>query len=197
MNPEQEDVLISRALDGDATPSDWRELRGLAEGDTAVWRRLADTLRGQSALRRGTEEALGCAAGIEAPLSGPLTSPARHPSLRPFWTWSGWAAALLLAFFWALGRERPREPLSGDATLQASQPALRALPGEATLVGELPRVMVDSQPTGEGRKVEVTYLRRLLEKVVVDDLYQVNSDEWGEPHAVPAVALPRSYRGTF
>ncbi|MFQ5749136.1 MAG: hypothetical protein ACE5H3_06725 [Planctomycetota bacterium] len=192
MNLEQEDLLISRALDGDASSSDWRKLGGLAEDDPAVWSRLAETLRVQSALTQGAERILDRVQEVEAPLSRSLAGPVLHPGLRPFFAWSGWAAALLLAFFWAFGPGHSRESLSGDSTLQASQPALHGLPGEATLVGELPRVMVDAQPSGEGRMVEVTYLRRFLEKVLVDDLYQVNSDEWGEPRAVPAVALPRS-----
>jgi len=193
MNLEQEDVLITRVLDGEASSADWSGLESLAQADPAVWKRLAETLRAQAALTRGAGEILETAGGVEAPAPGP----GARPGLRPWWTWSGWAAALILGFFWALGPHHSPAPLPEKAFLQASQPASHAVPGKATLVGEFPRVMVDSQRTPRGDRYEVTYLRRLLEKVVVDDLYQINPDEWGEPRAVPVVGLPRTPQESF
>ena len=52
---------------------------------------------------------------------------------------------------------------------------------DARVLGELSRVVVRAQPTEDGRGVEVVYVRRVLERKVVDELYQITEDEHGMP----------------
>ena len=51
------------------------------------------------------------------------------------------------------------------------------------MLRELSRVVVRARPTEDGRGVEVVYVRRVLERAVVNELYQISEDEHGMPVA--------------
>lgn len=52
-------------------------------------------------------------------------------------------------------------------------------------IGELPRLMVQQRPAKSGRGFEVIYLRRVLESLWVEDLYEVAMDENGRFNTSP------------
>ena len=56
---------------------------------------------------------------------------------------------------------------------------------EGRVIGELPdRVLVNSTEAPDGKGYEVVFVRQIMEKTRVDDLYKVSSDEGGNPHPV-------------
>lgn len=199
MNPNRnepaaarEEILIGRVTDHEASPEDWRELESLAAQDPTVWNRLAQAQRSHATLQRRVEDELTIAELVDAPLREPFTG----RTLQARWTlYSGWAAAALVALAWAgaLGMGvRPIGPVQpASAGLPAGLSADRLL-GEyidrgreqGRVVGELPMLMLETRPAeGEGR-VEVIYVRQLVERAVVNTVYEVSRDELGEPTPV-------------
>lgn len=71
---------------------------------------------------------------------------------------------------------------SPSAPPVAAEPAPRAA---AAVVEELPPLMLDSFPAADGGGVDVVYLRRVVERVRVDECYRLAADEHGRPAAVP------------
>ena len=55
-----------------------------------------------------------------------------------------------------------------------------------TVVGELPRLMVQARSIAGREEVEVIYIRRTLERVLVKKAYRLVVDESGQPFTVPA-----------
>jgi len=60
------------------------------------------------------------------------------------------------------------------------------------VVGELPqRYVLETRPAADGKGYEVLYVRQVLERTRVDDMYKVGADETGRPVLVPcSPALP-------
>ena len=158
-----EDELFDRAVCHDATDRDWESLERLASRDPEVWRRLALALRDQGDLVQAMGELSGIADRVALP-----------PPRR-----AAWGAALSVAALMLLGL--------GAWWLQP--PA--AVPVEETAahiehVGELPSVLVNAKPLPDGQGVEVTYVRRLVERRTTAALLEQAEDEWGQPTVVPA-----------
>ncbi|TAH37359.1 MAG: hypothetical protein EYC70_10335 [Planctomycetota bacterium] len=200
MSSVAEEILISRIVDGNAAPADWSALAAAAASDPEVWARLARTGEAQNALRAQLERALEAADCVEIPAAS---------SRRPRWSiWTGWAAAAALALAWlGIGWNRgdrvPAESPAGPAGFDqlagaGSDPTTPAEPAGFLREGappghfleELPAVMVDARPASDGNGQEVYYIRRLLERARVDQMYQVNRNELGQPVAVPVSTGP-------
>lgn len=205
------DVLMSRAVDGEATAGDWSELSTLAGTDGRVWRELAERQRDQAALSRAVQVALVAADRVDLQRVGAADA-GRVPAIevvrgrsRMISTWGGWAAAAAIVAAVALA---PRVGFNaGTASRGATTPgptntasfadpsaALRAYldKGQAagTVVGEVPtRVLVDSKPI-DGGGYEITYLRQIIERARVPELYQVGTDDLGRPVPVRAAVDP-------
>ncbi|MHC4427188.1 MAG: hypothetical protein ACYS0D_01100 [Planctomycetota bacterium] len=193
MNDERVNLLISRAVGGDATTVEWDELTTQADERPQLWRRLGETLRDQTGFTRALEAAAAVAHEVEpewdaSPASG-ITSIAHSRSLRH---WSGWAVAAALVLAWVMSVTGPA-PAPEQAQLAELLPTATAADlfdaylargrADDTVIGEVPeKIVVDSRtaPTGEG--YELLYLRQILERAVVPDLYQVEgADEMGRP----------------
>ena len=57
------------------------------------------------------------------------------------------------------------------------------------VVGEMPaKVLLEAQPSAQGSGYEVLYLRQIMERAVVSDLYEFGVDERGRP--VPVRMVP-------
>ncbi len=202
MNQPRDDILISQIIDGDATAGVWDELTALAGDDPAAWRRLADALRDHKAFARAVNAAVGLADTIELPRSDAATGPRPRstPNLR-FSGWSGWtgwavAAVVTLALvtgFVNLLTTSPEPVTSGRAGLMetsAPRSAAELLQAyvdqgrqENRVIAEIPeKVLLETRPLPDGKGYELLYLRQILERKTVGDLYQVNSqDEMGRP----------------
>jgi len=211
MNHLHDDILISRAIDGDATAAEWDQLTARAETDPTIWRNLATTLREHGAFGRAINAGVAVADSIEMP------APAITPTARPTGTlprvrrqaglrgWSGWAIAAVLSIAWVSGvlnlvQTNPATPGGGSAqpltrhtgfgdNITASQLLQAYLDKgrqEDFVIAEVPqRVLIQTRPSGTGRGYELLYLRQILERTVVPDLYEFYSqDEMGRPTLV-------------
>ena len=58
----------------------------------------------------------------------------------------------------------------------------------STVLGELPLMLVSTRELPEQGQLEMIYLRRVVERCVVEDVYELQHDDQGEPAVVPASA---------
>ena len=194
-NLSSEDRLLSRVVQGDAVEGDWDALEVLAARDRTVWERLAASLRAESLLAAEVGAVLEEVEKIELP-APPVRKLAR---LSPSF---GWAAALLFAVLWGLSSRAPA-PLAPAPEPAAENPDrallhyLEAGQREGRLVQELPHQVVQTRPTADGSGLEVLYVRRLVERQVIDQFYQLGQDEIGRPTSVPVSAAQLVSYGSF
>ena len=208
MEQERDQLLMSRAVDGDATTDQWDELTALAAKDPSVWRQLAETLRDHSGFARAVNAQVAVAETVSLPSPqharaavppGPRTEPFAHAS-----RWSGWTVAAAIAIAWlawifnvadtARGVEPP--PPVQVASLPAAdllQAYLDRGKQEERVIGEVPdRILINTRPAATGQGYELVYVRQILERAVVPDLYQFQGqDERGQPVLVRYESRPR------
>lgn len=205
---QRHDMLISRAIDGDATAGEWDELTALADSDPAVWRTLARSLREHQAFSRAVNAGVAVADAIEMPATRPaamieVREAHRHPVLARIGGWSGWAVAAVFTIAWVAGvlnlvqsQTPPQDggpaqvantaQLVGSNASELLDAYLDKGRQEKSVIAELPeRVLLETRPIADGGGYELLYLRQILERSVVPDLYQVHSqDEMGRPTLV-------------
>ncbi|MEO0588246.1 MAG: hypothetical protein AAF078_11460 [Planctomycetota bacterium] len=197
------DTLLTRIIDAEASAEDWAAFRTFAADEPEVWSELAEMQRQHDVLAGGLREAIAIADSIELPVH-------EHESVRPVarigavmqngWSWGGWlaAAALLLAFTVGLPRG-----VGVDGRVPGTQAAGFSLgtPEEAldryidlgkqsgAVVGQSPDfIVLESTPLADGGGYEVVYLRQLIERREVRDLYRLGTDELGNTVRVPVEA---------
>ena len=201
------DTLLTRIIDAEASAEDWAAFRAFAADEPEVWSELAEMQRQHDVLAGGLREAIAIADSIELPVH-------EHESVRPVarigavmqngWSWGGWlaAAALLLAF--TVGLPRGVGVVGGmPGTAPGTQAAGFSLgtPEEAldryidlgkqsgAVVGQSPDfIVLESTPLADGGGYEVVYLRQLIERREVRDLYRLGTDELGNTVRVPVEA---------
>ena len=189
MEPTRDELLIHRVVESMAQPSDWSELEMLARSDSAVWERLADAIRIEGALRSVLDDAVSVADDIELPSAGVTRVSARKSGLL---SWSGWAAALVLAFLWLGTGTDPASDTGASSSIAHadSQEALEQYfelgREEGRVLYALPSTVMTTWPAVDGKSLEVLYVRRVLERTVVSEMYEVNQDETGQLTSVPA-----------
>jgi hypothetical protein len=204
MDPNTADILISRVVDQEARDADWATLEALGSQDPAVWRDLALALRMNQQL--ASEVALATAPATNVSISDELfdTANSEHAErslaerVRGIGSWGGWiAAALLIAVFGRAGLNQPNNPGVANASLGLA-PAeylshyLSTGQKDGTVVGEMPRkLLLDTTPAEDGG-VYVLYVRQIVERVKVDDLYRISVDELGNPAPVKLPAEVRT-----
>jgi hypothetical protein len=186
------DILITRVIDRRATAADWVELEALAAADASVWRELVAAQKHDAALSHAVGEAVASADRVSIPHSTQAGEAGVHRRLRLVATWGGWAAAAAVALMFATQRPPARnDPLAGTQTAGPSLPLPEMLSQyidqgkkQGTVVGELPdKIVLDSIKTADGG-TEITFVRQIVEKARVDDLYRMTTDEAGNPQAV-------------
>ncbi len=203
------EILIGRVIDGQALPDDWDALRALAEQDPAVWDDLNETQRQQELLCAGVSRVTAVADEIE--IDDALVDPEPMVRrLRLVGSWGGWAAAASLALLWSLGINPLQSGTGGQAAgpFATLQPDLT--PDDALnqyldtgreagrVIREVPdRVVVRAEPLNGGRQVEVLYLRQILERQIVSQVYRESVDELGNELAVPVRLEPDTSGGSI
>jgi hypothetical protein len=202
--------LITRLTDNVASSRDWSELAVAARTDATIFADLADTRRMAETLSAGVEARVAVAEAIELDdadepvlrlTGGDGLGGAMRPALPARWK-MGWAVAAALAlvtgwqFVAANGRVSAtgREPIQAAGIWNVSTPekaldAYYELGKKAgVVVTELPqRYVLESRTLPDGRQ-EVLYLRQVLERSIVNDVFRVGTDEQGRPVLVPASA---------
>lgn len=119
--------------------------------------------------------------------------------------WGGWAAAAALAMAFVAQRGPNAPGLNGPgvagepstvqtagvgSSIMTANDALKMYMdkgrADGSVLGEVPdRVLVRTTQDPSGNGYEVIYLRQIIERVRVDDLYRYSSDERGVPTPVP------------
>jgi hypothetical protein len=200
------DALITRLLDGRAASADWRALRAQTTSDPQMWIELIDISELGEGLGQAVKAAQDQAARVELPT--PATAITHEPGRTHTPNHArtrradrlGWLVAVLLGVGLVTLAVKPRlgtDALSGQARPAAAGFAtadeamntyLELGKAQGRVVGEVPqRIILESRalPTG-GR--EVLYIRQLIERAIVDDLYKVGTDDQGRPVVVPDTA---------
>jgi len=216
------DLIISHVVDGEATAQEWGEFEAMAAADPKLWRDLAQAQRDCGAMLGAMASASVVAdrVALPQPCSSSLNSGSQfpdrgsypHPHLRlnRLGAWTGWAAAAIVTIVATLQlRNGPQvavdRPVAGFAptltdSSQTSADAwddyLNLGKRDGTVLGEMPgRVLVDSRPAPEGHGFEVVFIRQVMERRVVPDLYEVTGrDEAGQPTLAP---VKPAVRGTM
>lgn len=203
---DRRDVLIGRIIDGEATGQDWAEFRQIAGDDESVFAEIAEL----QDLRKRTidivEQVGDLADTIELPVHmHPKASPAHR--LRTAGVWGGWAVAAMVALAWSIGL-RPGDPIIfgdhngaqagiGNGVINSAGEALQKYldlgKESGSVIGEMPTgIVLDKQPLTDGSGYEVVYVRPIIERVVVRDVYQQIQTETGQVQIVPAKITPAS-----
>lgn len=200
MTGTDRDILISRVIDGEASPEDWSALKALAERDPSVWRDLAGLQQDHAELSGAMAEVVSIADGVDAPVELVGGVADRGRSLR---MWGGWAAAAALACAWIVRGPGATEPLASPTKGQQAglgpfglsqnsgtddyfNAYLRAGQQDGRVLGEVGEpVLVQTIPHEEGG-YEVRYVRQIMERRVVPQLFGVGVgyDEQGQTKPV-------------
>ncbi|MGP1273313.1 MAG: hypothetical protein ACTS22_08255 [Phycisphaerales bacterium] len=205
---DRRDILVARIVDGAATAEDWRELRGIAARDQSIWAEIAETQELCREIGVAMEEAGATADRVELP-ARERTPSAPGQRLRLAMSAGGWLAAACVLLAWSVGtgsagpvdgsaRPRPATPTAGIATpITTAADALKRYlelgreSGE--VLGELPTsVVLDRTPLADGGGYEVVYLRQIVEKTTVQDIYETVTGDTGELFVVPKTPEPAS-----
>lgn len=200
------DVLLSRVLDGEASPEDWQAFKALAATDPAVWHELAAAQQDLADLSLAVGAAVARADSVDLPIEQHLGD-RLTARVRQVVTWGGWLAAAgvtLAALTGAMGSAGGSGggvQAAGFGAISTPEDALRAYfeKGQQAgqVVGEVPeRVVVRTEPMPNGAGFEVIYLRQIMERAVVPDLYRLGADELGQ--VVPVrVDRPARVHGAY
>lgn len=205
MGDERADILISRVIDGEASRAEYDELRELAAVSPSVWRDLAESQHLARSAEAEFERVAQVAEGVEAPVEE-HRSLAIHRRFARAMAVGGWVAAAAITLAWTIGggpdtsiQTLPGSTASVEAGLVPVSTASAALDRylelgkkEGQVLGEMPTgVVLERQPSPDGRGYEVIFLRQIVERAVVEDVYELARSEGGE--AVPIrVATPRT-----
>ena len=200
MSNEREHLLVSRVIELDATAKEWDELTAAAEADPNLWRQTVQTLRDHHAFARAVDASVAIADDVS---TTPRTSRLEHrPSVGPapserrqLLRWSGWAVAALVALAWVSGLSNVQptgneyQAAIGSQVVSAADLLERYLVQgrrEGRVFDEVPeKIFVQSRPSPTGDAVEVIFIRQILERMTLPDLYQYQGeDESGRPTLV-------------
>jgi len=201
MQATERDMLISRIIDGRATSTDWRLLDAEGTHDPSVWRELAHAQRDHQALCAVMDRASSVADAVDLPPEAAANY--RFPGVAGgVRAWGGWAAAaaiLIVATSRGVftpsadpvlgGNQAGLLPRIGAASAETASSAwdryLDVGAREGRVVRELPdKVMVETVPAADGAGYDVYFVRQILERVRVPDLYTGVTDEVGNTRPI-------------
>ena len=197
--PTQEDVLIGRVVDQEATPQDWARLDELASDDAELWSRLGRAQRAHAGLRIAVEDAIAGAELVEIP-SGRAHGAGRMSPMKRVLAGAGWAVAAALGL--ALLNPLVTSPSPQGGGFNASMmPTLlsQATPDEAythylasgfadgRVVSEMPTIVLEQNVLPDEGGVELLVVRRIVERRTTPTIENLayRPDEFGELRLTP------------
>lgn len=198
------DLFFDRFAEGSFDSHDVVELGALMSADADARTRFDLAMRGhrtsEASLERAAEAAARVAVStVPSRLTSRATAGRRcRPIVARRWragALSGWAAAIVLGTLALLnGRGGGASGVveGGADTLLARYLSQGAAQG--SVVGELPRLTLSVSPVEGGAGYDVLFVRRLLERATVDDVYRLGLDEHGRPALVQDGAVTRGAR---
>ncbi|MBI3818778.1 MAG: hypothetical protein HY286_08820 [Planctomycetes bacterium] len=183
IDPDREDLWIHRVVSGAATAEDWNGIESAAAADTAVWERLAAAIRDERHLLQFTDRIAALAAKVELNIPAAAARPASRAVAL-----SGWLTAAAITIFSFISVLTQKS--------SASQPSNARDPYAAEVVGELPRVLIETRAV-EGGGFEVTYVRRVVERAIASGFDQLQINDAGQAVRVPISLAKLSDRTPF
>jgi hypothetical protein len=204
MHEVENDILISRVVDGAGTRDDWAALERAGAKEPTVWRDVALSLRDHARLSAAVARATACAERVNTPRTDQESIPFSHAVVmsrtRRAASWAGWAtaAALVLAMV-----SQGRLPTGTDNTNMAGVGLSQFTPGQlwseyvergvadGSVIAEVPdHEVVDVAQMPDGRGLVVTFKRAIIERTHVENpqLMRMSVDELGRQVPVPHVA---------
>ncbi|MEM9065008.1 MAG: hypothetical protein AAGB51_05905 [Planctomycetota bacterium] len=177
------ELLISRVIDGAASPEDWTELRARASEDATIWRDLAESQQDQTSLHAELDAALAIADRVDIPEDA--VNPAAfgrtlNGRIRTVTAWSGWALAAALALVAtvggiSIGTQGPVGVQAGFYPVNSPGDALDLYLQKGVeageVVAEMPaKILLETRENPAGEGFEVLYYRQILERRVVPDM---------------------------
>lgn len=188
------DILISRIIDGEATPEDWAAFKALAAREPSVWRDLAECQQDHADLSIAVANAARLADSIDLPVEE-ARSVQLSRRVRAALSWGGWAVAAVAVL--AFSTQRAADSQGTDASRaglgfgpgvipvstpdQAYDAYLQLGREQERVVEEVPtRILIETRALRDGT-FEVRYLRQILERITVPSLYEFGEDEHGRP----------------
>lgn len=196
--------LIDRVASNEETNGEFARFESVAANHPRHWEQLARALRDELHMRAALADALEISSPLE--ISRAYSKQQRSSGALRSRTWLGWAAAAMIALAWAATFSMPSdsaEPArqggpgaSGHAQLvalssdEAFDQYLRTGEREGRVIAELPTLFVESHPTEDGR-LEIFYVRQLLERDEIAHVYELAEDEHGS--YVPVSVNPAAF----
>ena len=195
---EERELLISRVLDGEASAAEFDRLRSIAAIDSSIWRDLGEAQRLHDGLGSIMEEASTLASRVELEARHEPGDRLRLVGGAMVGRLGGWIAAAIVLTAWVVAGGPSQQTLP-DANRAGLVPAVPELSADEALqqylsvgreqgkvIGELPGGKVlERRPLEDGSGYEVLYVRPILERAIVTDVYRVAEDEAGNAKAVP------------
>ncbi len=211
MKDDQRDELISRVVDGCAGADDWNQFRQIAAEDQQIWSDLAVAQSQYEGLCETMHSAAATADSVELP--GGMIRHAQHQQRFEFVSrWGGWAAAAAILLVWvtSMGNSQTNPdaqrqnagmvPIGSNTMLQSATPEqamdqyIAAGYQAGRVVGEIPNpILVETRPMDDGT-FEVLYIRQILERKILDEVYRETNDEFGNSIPVPIQDAPKQVR---
>lgn len=195
------DLVISRVIDARAGDAEWATLRQLATRDDSVWDDLAAARRDAGLLSAAMEPVTAAADRTPMPRLKVSRGGGRIGGSFSFSRSLGWAVAAAMGVVALVqfntnrlttGIEHARPNLGGLSTRSADQALADYLEigkQQGRVISEMPeRIVLESRPNPSGEGYEVLYVRQLIERAVVQDLFRIGVNEVGKKVYVPASA---------
>ncbi len=164
----EEDVLMSRLIDGVASDADRTRFETLADANPRLWRELACRQQDMTALRAEVMTATAVAASVDLPRR--WFAP---PSISWTMAMSGWAAMIIVMVSWAALALTPRVP-----DVRSPEEHFHAYLGAPYVLDMQPKVLEVSH-VSDGR-VAVRFVREVEEVLFVDPDGEWPVDEHGD-----------------
>lgn len=199
----QFDLSLSRLVDGVATRTDIDTIDSEEAARPGAWREVALAQKLNASLTSELRPVALQAQAIALPAAEqatPLAAPSdtsrtiKHDPhaerfsrrIRLGAAWGGWAAAAVIAIAARMPQPEANPSINASIPILSAADALTSYlskgRNEGTVIGELPKkVLVNTTQAPDGQGYEVIFIRQIMERVRVDDLYRYSSDELGNP----------------
>jgi len=190
---DEAETLIGRVSANDARELDWQRFESIAVAQPVVWERMARALRDELVIRGAFDEIAEPAESVPLP-EQTLRATNRLAAIQ---AWPGWALAAVIALAWGVSFFNPPVSQSHEAGLggvivpvrhsadEAFNDYLTLGAQEGRVLQELPMMMIESRFDRDQGRVEVVYVRQLLERATVQSAFELTEDALGRPEPVP------------
>lgn len=190
---DETETLIGRVSANDAREQDWRRFESIAQVRPGAWEHMARALREELVVRSALDDVTAPSEAIDLP---PMPIRGSH-RLAALQAWPGWALAAAIALAWCVSFFNPPQRDTQETGLGSSILPTRLSADEAfndyltlgaregRVLQELPMMMVESRFDSRQGRVEVVYVRQLLERTTVQSAVELTEDALGRPSTIP------------